>query len=76
MVRSGSATARHGNILTCVKGKFGGKFVIVEQINVYTFHVSKMEATLLINFVSCKGFKLCRRLKKTYVFPWILANRL
>ena len=37
MVRSGSATARHGNILTCVAGKFGGKFVIVEQINVYTF---------------------------------------
>lgn len=37
MVRSGSAAAHYGNILTCVAGKFGGKFVIVEQIKVYTY---------------------------------------
>ena len=37
MVRSGSAAAHYGNILTCSAGKFGGKFVIVEQIKVYTY---------------------------------------
>lgn len=37
MVYSGSAAAHYGNILTCVAGKLGGKFVIVEQIKVYTY---------------------------------------
>lgn len=49
MVYSGSAAAHYGNILTCVAGKLGGKFVIVEQIKVYTYDERFLKFKQILN---------------------------